>query len=226
MTYAAQKNNDVIDYLLNRRSTSLALMGDERPKDEEIELILKAAARTPDHGKMFPWYFIVIKDGAREKIKPLLAKAYKADEDKDAAPAKIEFESERLMRAPMAIMVVSRMREGKHPIWEQFLSAGAVCMNLSLACHALGYGVNWLSEWYSYSPTFRHGLGLDERDNIAGIMYIGNVLEQPEERPRPELQAITTDWNDMQTSLKKGEEYDQNDKGLPDFKIFGFSDKG
>jgi nitroreductase len=170
---------------------------------------------------MFPWYFIVVKDEAREKMSPLLSAAYRADEDKDAAPAKLELEGERFLRAPMAIIVVSRMREGKHPLWEQFLSAGAVCMNMSLACHALGYGVNWLSEWYSFSPTFRAGLGLDERDNIAGVMYIGNVVEQPEERDRPELAQIVTDWTGEGTKLNKGECYNKDGKALPDAKIFG-----
>jgi Nitroreductase len=122
----------------------------------------------------------------------------------------------------MAIIVVSRMREGKHPIWEQFLSAGAVCMNLSHACHALGYGVNWLSEWYSYSPTFREGLGLDNRDNIAGVMYIGNIVESPEERERPDLSAITTQWTSIGQDLNKGDDtHKYHGKEFPNVKIFG-----
>lgn len=221
MVYAAQKNEELMSYLLNRRSTSLKLMGDKCPTNDEINTILQAAARSPDHGKMFPWHFIIIKGEAREKIKPLLSKAYKLDQDPDASPAKLELESERFLRAPMAIMVVSRMREGKHPLWEQFLSAGAVCMNMSLACHALGYGVNWLSEWYSFSPSFRADMGLDERDNIAGVMYIGDVIEQPEERERPDLEKIVTYWDEENTSLNKGEEYNKEGKGLPEAKIFG-----
>lgn len=216
------KKEDHLRYLQTRRSTSLKLMGNQRPSDDEITQILDIAARSPDHGKLAPWYFIVIKDDARAEISKLLRDAYLKDEDENASDAKLELESERFLRAPMAIIVVSRMREGKHPIWEQFLSAGAVCMNLSHACHALGYGVNWLSEWYSYSPTFREGLGLDARDNIAGVMYIGDVAEAPEERERPCLSEITTEWTSIGQPLNKGDgTHKYQGKGYPDIKISG-----
>lgn len=219
MTISAQKNPDMIDYLRRRRSVSLSLMGDKCPNDEEVRTILDIAMRTPDHGKMFPWYFIVIKGNARQEIGKLLSEAYKTDEDPNASDAKLELESERFLRAPMAILVVSRIREGKHPLWEQYLSSGAVCAHLSLACHGLGYGVNWLSEWYSFSPTFKTGLGLDERDNIAGVMYIGNIKDTPEERPRPSQEDIVTYWTSPETPLNKGEEYGQPGKGFPPLKL-------
>jgi nitroreductase len=214
---SAVKSPEMIEYLLGRRSTSLTLMGHQRPSDDEIKTILNAAMRVPDHGKMCPWYFIVVKDDARAKIGKLLREAYRKDQDPNATPAKIELESERFLRAPMAIIVVSRMREGKHSLWEQFMSAGASCFALSLAAHGLGYGVNWLSEWYSTSPTFKSNLGLDERDHIAGVMYIGNLKEQPEERERPRYSHLVTQWDGEGTPLNKGDEhYGKSGKGLPD----------
>ncbi len=213
---AAQKSPELIDFLLARRSVSLKLMGDQRPTDDQINTILSAAIRSPDHGKMAPWYFITIKDDARKTIGDVLKRAYTADQDPHAEPAKLELESERFLRAPMAIIVVSRIREGKNPVWEQILSAGAVCTHLSLAAHALGFGVNWLTEWYSYSPTFRAALGLDARDNIAGVLYIGNVVEMPEERERPTLSHLTTDWTGTGTRPSKGDaHYGMAGKGLP-----------
>ena len=75
--------------------------------------------------------------------------------------------------------------------------------------------MNWLSEWYSFSPTFRQNLGLDERDNIAGVMYIGDIKEQPQERPRPSQQDIVTYWESTKTTLNKGDEYGAPGKGFP-----------
>lgn len=220
MLKAAEKSPAIIDYLSKRRSVSLKLMGDKRPTDAEIDTILSIAARSPDHGKMAPWYFIVVKDDARKAMGDLLKKAYRADEDPAAEPAKLDLEAERFLRAPMAVIVVSRMREGKNPVWEQILSAGAVCTHLSLAAHALGYGVNWLTEWYAYSPTFRNLLGLDARDNIAGVLYIGNMAEMPEERDRPALSHIVTEWTGEGTPLNKGDaNYGMPGKGLPPLRM-------
>lgn len=220
MLKSAEKSPALIDYLTARRSVSLKLMGDTRPTDAEIETLLTIAARSPDHGKMAPWYFIVVKDEARTAMGDLLKTAYKADEDPAAEPAKLDLEAERFLRAPLAIIVVSRMRDGKNPVWEQMLSSGAVCTHLSLAAHALGYGVNWLTEWYAFSPTFRDLLGLDARDNIAGVLYIGNMLEKPEERDRPTLSDLVTNWTGKGTPLNKGDaKYGMPGKGLPPLRM-------
>jgi nitroreductase len=164
------------------------------PDKVQIETILRAAARVPDHGKMFPWHFIVFEGAARAQVGELLAKAWQAENPEQTEPAKLELEAARFTRAPLVIGVISRMREGKHPLWEQILSAGAACQNLCLAANGLGFGTNWLTEWYSYSPAFKAALGLDARDHVAGFIYIGTATAMPEERDRPDMAAITTHW--------------------------------
>ena len=94
--FAGMKNLDVIDYLQTRRSLSVKYMDDIAPSDAEIETLLKTAARVPDHGKLFPWYFVVFKGGARREVGDVLREAYLA-EDADASEAKLDLEAERLV---------------------------------------------------------------------------------------------------------------------------------
>ncbi len=205
----------MLDYLLHRRSVSIKNLTEPGPDAVQVEKILTVAMRVPDHGKLFPWYFIVFTGENRKAAGELLRKAWLAEEP-GAAPAKLELEAERFLRAPVVIAIVSRIRNGKHPVWEQILSAGAACQNLCLAANALGFGTSWVTEWYSYSPTFRAALGLDQRDNIAGFIYIGTPAEQPTERDRPDPAQIVTRWF-RGISLQKGALYGQPDMGFPRF---------
>ena len=80
----------------------------------------------------------------------------------------------------------------KIPEWEQVLSAGAAAMNLVTAAHALGYGANWITEWYAYDRTVLDALGLAPHEKVAGFVHIGRPPGVPEDRPRPPLDEIAT----------------------------------
>lgn len=215
--YSGKHSDDVLDYLLKRRSMKVKYMKDPAPNAEALNTILQAASRVPDHGKLFPWYFLVFTGDARKQAGEALKKAWLSDAP-DAAPAKLELEAQRFMRAPIVIGVISRMRRGKHPQWEQMLSAGAACQNLCLAANALGFATNWLTEWYTYNDTFREAIGLDERDHVAGFIYIGTPDGEMEERDRPDLSQIVTHWA-PDTPLNKGDNYDREGFDFPPEKI-------
>lgn len=206
--------NNTIELLKNRRSSKITSLANPKPSASQLQDILTIAARVPDHGKYHPWYFIIFEGDARKEVGQHLRTAFAA-ENPDAAPAKLDLESERFLRAPLVIAVVSRIREGKNPQWEQMLSAGAACYNLCLAANAMGFGSNWLTEWYTYSPTFKSLMGLDELDNFAGFIYIGTATEPNEERERPDMTKIVTHWSEKSPALNKGEGYGQIGKGIP-----------
>ncbi len=189
--YAGKPDPAVYDYLTRRRSAKkLAAPG---PDDGQVQMILQAAARVPDHGKLFPWYFLVFKGDARRGAGDILKRAWLAREP-DASPAKLELEGERFLNAPVVIGVVSTIRESKIPAWEQILSAGAACMTLCLAANALGFASNWLTGWYSYDEAVKKELGLGDHENIAGFIHLGTAAEQPEERERADLSSFVTNW--------------------------------
>lgn len=188
------KSKETIDLLLTRRSAKALTMVEPGPSDSEIEMILRAGVRVPDHGKLAPWRFILFKDDARAKFGDLLAKIY-AEVETRATEEQIAFERGRLSRAPLVVAVVSRVTPGiKIPEWEQILSAGAVCQNMLIAATALGYGAQWLTEWYAFDASVNEALGLGENERVAGYLYFGSESVPKDERPRPELSDITSEW--------------------------------
>jgi nitroreductase len=182
---------DAIDLLLSRRSGSAKAMTGPGPDAAELATILKAAARVPDHGKLFPWRFVVFEGDARTRAGKLLVEAlYETEKLSEERAAQ---EAGRFLRAPVVVAVVSRTREGiPIPLWEQELSAGAVCQTMLMAAHALGYVANWLTEWYAYHPGVKERFGLKPGERIAGFIYIGKSAVPLEERVRPDMEKIVT----------------------------------
>lgn len=202
-----------IDTLLSRRSTAVKNMIEPGPSPAQVQQILAAAARVPDHNKLAPWWFVVFEGETRRAFGEVLRKAYLL-EDAQAAPAKLDLEAEKFLRAPLVIAVISRIKDGKAPQWEQILSAGAACYNLCLAANAMGFATNWLSEWPAFNAQVREALGCDGRDNIAGFIYIGTQSEKPEERERPALPDIVNTWSDGYAP-RKGDVYGKAQFGVP-----------
>ena len=180
-----------IDLLLSRRSGSAKAMTGPGPDAEQLQTILRAAARVPDHGKLFPWRFIVFEGAARERFGEMLVQCLK--EAETVTPERAAQEAGRFLRAPVVVGVVSRVRQGiAIPEWEQQLSAGAACQTILIAAHALGFVANWLTEWCAYHPLAQERLGLNPGERIAGFIYIGKSAVELEERARPDMEKIVT----------------------------------
>ena len=182
-----------IDLLLTRRSVLANLMRGPGPDDEDLREILEAGMRVPDHGRLTPWRFLVIRGEARYALGAMIAKAFRRD-NPEAEDARVELERKRLARAPVVVAVVSKVqKEHKIPEWEQVLSAGAACQNLLVAALSLGYAAQWLTEWYAYEPLVDEALGLAGDDRVAGFVYLGHA-DAPGERVRPEFDDVVSEW--------------------------------
>ena len=180
-----------LDLLLSRKSGSAKAMQGPGPDAEQLKRILAAGVRVPDHGKLTPWRFIVFEGEGRARMGEILAECVAGE--RDATPERVEQECGRFMRAPVVIGVVSRARELLPiPIWEQQLSSGAVCMNIVLASHAMGFVANWITEWCAYHPKVLERVGLKATERVAGFIYIGHPAAPLEDRPRPALESIMT----------------------------------
>lgn len=187
-------NTAVLDFLHTRRSRPAKLLQAPAPDRDELRPILKAAARTPDHGKLEPWRFIVLEKAALNRLADAVehcgAETGRADED--IAKARQQF-----VDSPLCVAVIEVQKPSeKIPAIEQTYSAGAVCLALLNAALASGWGANWLSGWPSHDGAFcRDALGLSENERVAGFIHIGTATAIPPERPRPDLDALTT-WLD------------------------------
>lgn len=183
-------NPAALDFLLNRRSRPAKMLGLPVPSHDDLTPILTAAARSPDHGKLEPWRFIVIEGAAMARLSEL-TKARGIALGKDNAD--IVKGCSQFDLGNLAVVVVEVQKESeKIPAVEQTYAAGAVCLALLNAALASGWGANWLSGWVSHDREFCvTGLGLARHEAIAGIIHIGTERAAPPERPRPDLAAMT-----------------------------------
>jgi len=186
-----EKNSAALDFLLTRRSRPAKTLAEPVPGREELITLLTAAGRSPDHGKLEPWRFIVLEKGAMPRLADL-AGARAAAEGR--APEDIEKARSQFDQGNLAVVVVEIQKESdKIPALEMTYSAGAVCLALLNAALAAGWGANWLSGWASHDAAFcREGLGLDENERVAGIIHIGTERAAPPDRPRPDIATLTT----------------------------------
>jgi nitroreductase len=163
------------------------------PTAQELEQMLTIAARTPDHGKLSPWRFVVVDDEQRDALGALLRQAL-AEEDPCATIAHHNKEDEFAhYPGTLVVLVSAPVRDHKIPVWEQELSCGAAGMNLVMAAHALGYVAGWVTSWRAYSPRVNQAFCAGG-ERIAGFIFIGRSAVELEERPRPDLQQVSRRW--------------------------------
>ncbi len=195
-----------IDFLLTRRSVSARLLGPPGPDAAALELILRAATRVPDHGKLTPWRIQVLREEGQRRLGELLAGLYAA-ETPGARESQIETERQRPQRAPVLLVVTSKARGGhKIPEIEQILSGANVCFSILLATRAVGFAANWLTEWPAYHPEVIRALGHDPAlDRILGFLYLGSPTELPADRPRPALDEVVGEWTGERSGAADGE---------------------
>lgn len=183
--------NEPMDILLSR--ASVKELGEPGPSDADLQLIFEAAVRAPDHGKLRPWRFFVIRGAAREKLSELFAISFMRREP-GAGAGEIEKERGKPLRAPVTIAVVARVIEGhKIPAIEQVLAAGAAAMNILNASHALGYGAKWVTGANCYDADFRAAFGLEPGDWLLGFIHMGTGGGGVE-TARPDPGAFVTEW--------------------------------
>ncbi len=163
------------------------------PDAEQLARIIEIAARTPDHGKLAPWRFVIVGTDQREAFAALLARAYLVQKP-DAGRLEIEANDQFARQAPALVVQLFSPRSDSHiPLWEQELSAGAAGMNLLHAAHAIGFASGWLTTWAAYSDMVRDAFG-DAPERIAGFFFVGTPGRALDERPRPNMARVATDW--------------------------------
>lgn len=186
-------DGDFIDLLLTRRSTLARNMTGPGPDKTAIDMILAAGARVPDHGKLAPWRFQVFTGASRAELGDAIADAISREKPDSTGPTLQALRHLPLL-APALIAVTSAPVFGhKIPVWEQELSAGAVCQNMLLAAISMGFAGQWITGQAAYSKGVAEYLGLAESERVAGFVFLGSPSDAPlTERPRPDLTDLVT----------------------------------
>jgi nitroreductase len=186
----ARPSAQTLALLARRRSASPQAMTGPGPSRAELHELLRLAARAPDHGKLFPWRFVILEGEAKAAfvrgLEPLAADQPNAEKAL-ATLAKIRI-------PPLSVAVISKVIDCPIPEWEQVLSSAAVCQNLLLAADAMGYGANWITDWYAYDDRAKALLGLEPNERVAGFVHLGSPGEAPLERVRPDLDKLVSEW--------------------------------
>ena len=185
---------EVLDFLLTRRSRPAKTLGQSAPSRVEIETLLTAASRTPDHGKLAPWRFIVLTDAARRASLARLATERMTQMGLEADKIEKNARSFSFGGAIIAV-VLTPVASEKIPLWEQEMAAGGVCLALLNAALASGWGANWLTGPLCRDTEFlSQGLGCSAHESIAGFLHLGDETVTPADRDRPDIHAIT-EWS-------------------------------
>ena len=181
-----------LETLLKRRSVVAKNLSDPGPDHDELTSLLTAGIRVPDHGKIGPWRLQVLKKPAQARLGDVFAERFRVLHQ-DASDDQVEFERLRPQRAPVLIVVSSRVDRARQvPEIEQLMSCGAVCQNLLNASVLLGYAAQWLTEWPAFDEAVKSALSVPEDQHLIGFIYIGTAVEPPNERPRPGLDDVVS----------------------------------
>ena len=192
---------DALAALTTRFSAKPAFLGEPAPGGAALEAILRAGASAPDHGRLRPWRFLIIRGEARERLGEVFAEALRRRRP-DADEEMLAKERAKPLRAPMIVAVAATVQKGhKIPEVEQILSAGAAAQNVLLAAHAQGFGGHWITGEPAYDAHVKAALGLGPEDVVAGFLYLGSLQGTP---PPPGRHADpaehTTEWHEPATA--------------------------
>jgi len=180
-----------VNTLLSRASNSALI--EPGPDDQQLRTIFEAAVRAPDHGKLRPWRFYVVRGEGLERMSQLFGDAARR-RDPNASDAQIEKERSKPLRSPVVIAAVAKIVEGhKIPAIEQTLSAAAAAMNILNAAHALGFGAKWVTGSNCYDPAFRADFGLDAADQLIGFIHVGTP-QSAVKAERPDPAEFVVEW--------------------------------
>jgi len=169
---------------------------DPAPANADLDQILAAGVRAPDHGRLRPWRFLLIRGDARHRFGDVLAESLKRRKE-DLSESALQTEHDKALRAPLIIVVVAAVRgNAKVPVIERIVSAGAAAQNMLLAAHALGFGGFWRTGDAAYDDPVKQSFGLGADDEIVGFLYIGHI-ETPGRPKTPDPVGVVEEWTGL-----------------------------
>ena len=150
-------------------------LGPPGPNTEQLQTILSAGLRAPDHGRLKPCRYVVLDGAHRAKLGEAMAQMLKKKAP-HCTEAQLDGERAKPMRAQTIVVVAARISKGKIPEIEQIASVAAGVQNMLLTAHALGLGAMWKTGGAAYDPDVKTTLGLMPEDHIVAFVYLGSVV--------------------------------------------------
>ena len=153
---------------------SAGRLAEPGPNPEQLQKLVAAAARAPDHGRLKPWRIVIVNGAAREAFATAVANARRARVP-DLTDDQMVAERDKINRSPSIIVVgcILKKNYDKVPEIEQVISVGAAVENMFLAAHAMGFGVMWKTGAAAYDAGVKAAVGLAPEDHIIAILHLG-----------------------------------------------------
>jgi nitroreductase len=161
------------------------------PDADQLQKLLRAAVRAPDHGVLRPWRFVVLQDEARERFGARLEDILLED-DPDADDSAREKARHHSLRAPLVIVAVAEIEpeHPKAPPLEQIMATACAVENIMVAAHAEGLGAMWRTGGWARDNRVKRALGFDDKDEIVSFLYLGQPGGTSKSVPEP----VVTDY--------------------------------
>lgn len=183
---------NALDALHNRISTPL--LAAPAPGGAVLKNIQRAALRAADHRLLRPWRFLVIEGDSLDQLGQLFvaAKTPPGGELSDEEQARL---AAAPRRAPMIVVAIADCRDtDKVPRVEQVISAGCAVQNMLNAAFAQNVGAIWRTGDFAYHPVVRKGLGLSDREQIIGFLYLGAPAGKIKPVPTLPIEQFFSHW--------------------------------
>lgn len=185
---------DPVDFLLSRHSVKFVQA--PGPTDDELARILQAAVSAPDHGRLTPWRFSLVRGEAIGKLADLAIDAIKTA-GKPYPPEKEANARRWLANVPLLIAVACRLDHSntKIPEHERLLATGAAVMNILNAVHMMGYAAFWSTGLGTYVDGVGEALGFDALDyRFMGFVSVGTPIDVPQAPVRAPYTSFVSEW--------------------------------
>lgn len=163
-------------YLLHNRSSTPRLQA-PAPDAGQLDAMLRAALRAPDHAQLLPWRMLIVEGEGLQALGELYARA--VGESADCTPDKLQKARKMPLRAPMVLVLIACLQEHpKVPEQEQWMTVGCAGHAVLLAAQAMGLGAFWRSGDLASHPLVCRELGLAANERIAGFIYLGTPVQE------------------------------------------------
>ena len=157
---------------------SAGKLAEPGPTPEQIERLIQAAGRAPDHGRMKPWRVTIVNGAAREAFATAVAEARRARLP-NMTDDQMVGERDKIRRSPSILVIGCAVTKDnpKVPEIEQVIAVAAAVENMVLAAHALGFGVMWKTGPAAYDAQVKAAVGLGPDDHIVAILHLGTRVK-------------------------------------------------
>ena len=166
--------------IYERRSVKPSLMNGKKINTSIIEQLLALADWAPTHGRTEPWRFIVFSGNGLAQFSQQHADLYKKYTPEESfTNAKYQNIIQNGEKASHVIAVyMKRQATQKIPLIEEIAATAAAIEHILLGAQEHGIAALWSTGGMTYHNSMKQLFGLEEHDQMMGLIYLG-YSEEP-----------------------------------------------